>query len=212
MRTSKASGFTLGEALISVAILGIIAVASFFSLRTSRMNDELRYGIRVVEGDLRSLQVRALNAQNLKFCTDTSSNIIVCEDSAATCSSACTAVPPAGVGMHLAKDATSYVLFAKYDPNTSDWRQNGAGEVFLTRVLAASGAQNVKISALQSGVTTYNSIDIAFQRQNGSMRIDACLVGCTNANTLIITLQHTQSNNTAVITLNTITGRISIEQ
>ncbi len=214
MRSADYSGFTLSEVMISIAIVGIISVAAFYSLRQGRMNDELNTAVRVVASDLRNVQSRALTAQNVKFCEDTSTPTaknIVCENSTALCQTpvVCTAVPPAGVGVHLTKAGSGYDFYAKYDPGTTDWREVDPGEVFFTRSLATAGASNVKISKL--GTADMSALDVAFQRQNGNMLIDACPAGCTNLTTITITLQHKVSLKTASVSLNTITGRISID-
>jgi len=199
--------------MISVAILGIIATAASFSLRTSQYRDQLRTAARVVASDLRSLQARALAASNIKFCHDALGRNIVCENSAGACVDSCTAIAPAGVGIRLTKDGTAYDLFAKRDPSTTDWRESYAEEKFLTRDLAASGAQNVKVGKIFSPtVPDYGMIDVAFQRQNGGMLIDACPVGCTNQNNLVIRLTHTLTSLSIEIVLNKTTGRISIEE
>jgi type II secretory pathway pseudopilin PulG len=207
----RQKGFSYGEALVSIAILGLIAVAATYSLRTGRMRDELNTAKRVLAGDLRSLQSRALSAQNLMWCADVLGQMVICEDSTAACvvPASCAAAAPAGVGMRLATDQTSYEFFGKYDPNTSDWRKSGAHEVFLTRDLLKSGAQNVKITALQ-GSAAFEQIDVAFQRQNGDMRINAC-PACSEQTALTITLTHQLSGKTATVSLNAYTGKISIE-
>lgn len=197
--------------MISVAILGIIATAASFSLRTSQYRDQLRTAARVVASDLRSLQARALAASNIKFCHDILGRNIVCENSEGSCMDTCTAIAPAGVGIRLTKDGTAYDLFAKRDPSTTDWRESYAEEKFLTRDLAASGAQNVTVSSLQAMVP-FTIVDVAFQRQNGGMLIDACPVGCTNQNFLNITLRHGLTGLTIVVSMNKTTGRISIEE
>ncbi|MBI5655152.1 type II secretion system protein [Candidatus Uhrbacteria bacterium] len=211
MRSSKAQGFTFTEAMISVAILGIIATAAGYSLRTSQYRDQLRSAGRVVAADLRSLQARAIAGSNIKFCTIAGQKA-VCENSSAACTDACTAVAPAGVGMRLNKNATAYDLFAKYDPNTTDWRESNAGEIFMTRDLVRSGALNVTISNLQ-GMVMFNTVDVAFQRQNGNMLIDVCPVGCTNQNFMNITLTHSKlPTQPLTVSMNKLTGRISIEE
>ena len=212
MHSTKQPGFTFVEAMISIAILGIIAVAAFYSLRTARMTDELRSGARVVAADLRAIQARALQGQNLKWCPNASAQYVVCEDNTALCNNPaqCTAFPSGGYGAHLYKDSNVYRLYAKYDNNTTDWRKVTDDEVFLTRDLAKSGAMNVTVSDLQAAVP-FTEVDVAFMRQSGQMRINSC-GACAEQSFLNVTLKHTISLKTIVVSLNYTTGRISIEE
>jgi len=207
MRSSKAKAFTYTEFLVSIAILAIISTMSYYSLGNSRSKEEIKTAQRILAGDLRSLQTRALNAQNISFCTNALGLKIVCEASLVGCTDACTPVPPAGVGGHLEKDGTSYVFYAKYDPATTDWRKTADTEVFFTRDFAKSGASNVEISAFSVGIAA----DIAFQRQNSKMKINACPSGCTNDSTLTITLRHKKTGDTKTVTINVLTGRIVMD-
>ncbi len=207
MRSNKAQAFSYTEFLISVAILAIISMMSVYSLNSSRSQEELKTAQRVVAADLRTLQAKALNAENVKFCTNSSGAKIVCETSTTGCTDSCTAVPPAGVGGHFVRNAATYDFYAKYDPSTTDWRKSAATEVFQTRDLAKSGAANVLIAGFSVGVTA----DIAFERQNGGMKINVCPSGCTNDSVLTITLRHTKTGATKTVTLYTLTGRIVMD-
>ena len=197
---------------MSVMILGLIAVTSFVSLRTSRQKDELNTAARVVAADLRALQARALAAQNLKTCPDSASGLkIVCENSSANCVAAsCTPLPPFGVGLHATRGIASYELFADVDATKNDWLKTDASEVFLQRDLEKSGAPNVLVNDLITSVSLA-SVDVSFQRQNGSMGISGCYAPCASPVALRIQLRHTLSNEIKEVALNSYTGRISIQ-
>ncbi len=205
----KRDGFTLIEVMVSVTIMGIIATIAFFSLTTSQRTDQLNTAARVVEADLRSAQSRALTAENIKTCTDNIGLKKSCEISTVGCTDACVPAPPAGIGIRFVPGKDRYTTFAEVEPSTNDWRYSGTREDVFTRVLAAAGAPNVIVSAVSGSSTA----DIAFKRQNGSMVIDGCDLSqgtCTPVS-LTITLKHTKLNVTRTVSVNAITGRISIQ-
>lgn len=212
MRSNKAPGFSYVEAAISIAIVGIISVAAYYNLRSSRMTDELRTAARVVAADLRSMQARALHGQNLKWCLDTSAAYSVCEDSAAACAvpADCLARPSGGYGAHFVKNSDAYDLYSVYTTGGAEWRRVNAGQTFISRVLSKSGAPNTSIVSLQ-GTVPFDEVDVAFQRQNGNMRINACSA-CTEQSFLNVQVRHAISLKTITVSLNQYTGRISIEE
>ena len=200
------------EMMVSVVILGLIATTSFVSLRASRQKDELNTAVRLVAGDLRALQARALAAQNILTCMDSGTSLkIVCERSTVSCfPSSCNPLPPFGVGFHAVKGATAYDLFADVDAGKNDWLETDASEIFLVRDIAKSGAQNVVINDLITSVSL-SSVEVSFQRQNGSMGISGCYAPCSAPVALRIQLRHTQSGDVKEVALNSYTGRISIQ-
>lgn len=208
-RQNPKGGFTLIELAVSVFILGLISTSVLYNLRSTRRTDELRAAARIVAGDLRALQSRALSGQNIKTCTP--STRIVCELSEASCAgSVCVPLPPFGVGVRLTSGSNLYTLFADVDTTKQDWKQTDATEIFLTRDLSIGGAPNVVIDVLTlpapTGIVPF--VDVAFQRQNGGMVIGECISGC-NA-TLFIRLKHLISGDTKQVEVNAITGRVSV--
>jgi type II secretory pathway pseudopilin PulG len=212
MRSTKAPGFSFGEALISITIVGIISVAAFYNLRSARMTDELRTASRVLAADLRSAQSRALQGENIKWCLDSMGDNIVCENGTALCAdpATCTAQPAGGFGVHFYKNSDTYDVYSIYTTEATDWRRTQIGENLLIRALPRSGAANVTIIGLQSAIS-YDEVDVAFQRQNGNMKINACS-SCTEASYLNVQLRHNTSLKVITVSLNRLTGRISIEE
>jgi len=206
---SHRPGFTVAELLVSVMILGLISVATVTSLVTSQQADQLATAARVLAADLRAQQSGAITAQNLKTCTDASAKKIVCENSTAACTDACTSLPPYGIGLHLTKTSSTYDFFGDVDASKNEWKETDATEVIKRRAFASVGGQNVVVDDL---ITTASqpSIDVAFQRQNGTMVIDGCSGACASPVSLRIVLRHTVSNATTEVDLNSYTGRISI--
>jgi hypothetical protein len=204
--------------MVSVFILGLISTAAIMDLTVTRRKDQLDTAVRLVASDLRSLQDRALNGQNVLSCIKSGSVPplwLVCETDISSCQpGSCGEHPPSAVGFHAIKGATStrYDLFADVDATKADWKETDATEVFLTRDLAQNGAPNVAIDDLiTSG--SLSSVDVAFQRQNGDMGINGCFslsTPCTPV-TLRILLRQTQSNEVREVDLNSITGRVSIQ-
>jgi prepilin-type N-terminal cleavage/methylation domain-containing protein len=207
---SKSHGFTLNEVLISVFILGLIASASVVNLRTARQRDELESAVRVIAADLRSLQSRALSAQNVKSCISGALRQ-VCELSSVGCTGVCADASPIAVGAHFAQNSTSYTLFAEVEPSKNEWEQTDATEIFLTRDLSKSGGTNTQITTLNAGGSMVTQTDISFQRQNGSLGIDGCYAPCASPVTLVVTVAHSISGQTRTVSANAYTGRISID-
>lgn len=208
---SKASGFSLTEAMISVAIIGLLALFVVNDLRTSQKREQLITAARVLAADIRSLQSRALSAQNIKTCASLGKNI-ACELSDAACDvpNTCAPLPPFSFGGHFIPGTSSYTFFAEVDASNKDFEETpGAGETFLTRDLVAAGGPNVVIDQLL-GAGSYTEINVVFERQNGAMHLNPCSV-CMNPLTLTIRLRHTQTGDTKDVSLNAVTGRVSIE-
>lgn len=221
MRSNKAPGFTFMEAMISIVIVGIISVAAYYNLRSARMTDELRTAARVVAADLRAAQAQALQGQNVKWCTDVSGKDIVCQDGTASCSdpAQCIAKPSGAFGVHFYKDTSSYELFSILSNDQATWGGVNPGQVYSSRYLAKSGAPNTTITDLVplTGSLWFNQAAAIFERQNGRMHVLTCytcdlgLVGPLMP-TFKITIKHTISLKTISVSLNTLTGRISIEE
>lgn len=205
------SGFTLVELMVSIAIMGLIAVVTMNDMRTSQRKDQLNTAARVLAADIRAMQAQALSGKNIKSCPLGVAHT-VCEQSASVCSDSaqCIAQPPSAVGLHVTVAGTSYDEFA--DVDSIDGLKD-PNEIIQSRSFPLLGAQNVVIDALTAGGAPVNDADVSFQRQNGTMGINGCYAPVCNAGpfTLIIQLRQTQTNDTKNIVLNAITGRISIE-
>lgn len=207
----KTKGFSFTEAMVSIAILGIIATIAVFDLRKSRQTDELNTAVRVVAADLRALQTRALTAANLKTCPDAGGITVVCENGTSPCAdpAQCLPAPPLAVGARFTTNQNAYDLFADVDPSKYDVKETDATEVFFQRALDKSGAPNVTVQALSAGSPS----DVGFLRQNGNMQVNGCnpKIGCGAPLTLTVTFLHSQSGNTKAVFMDVNTGRISIQ-
>lgn len=200
--------------MVSIAILGILSVVVVMDLNSGKRREELVAGSRVLAADLRSLQTRALTAQNVKTCQVALKNI-VCEDSAvaATCGTPCAPAPPYGVGMHVLAGGTAYTLFADVDSTANDWMETpGANETFFSRSLGLAGATNVTILDITApGPVVVPQAHIAFERQNGRMHINPCAAGpACEVPSLSIRLRHDKTGDIKTVTMNAATGRVSV--
>ncbi len=210
----KRSGFTIYELMISIGILTLISAAAVVNLRTTRMKDELNTAVRLVAADLRSLQARALAGSNLNSCLDANGKYASCEFSAAYCAGGsldCKSRPPFGVGALFQSNNNFYLMFADVDSSKNDWQYTDDTESFNTRYLDKNGAPNVVISDLATNAGVVGSVNVAFQRQNGSLGIQGCYAPCVTPVALTITLKHLVSLETKNVYLNSYTGRISAE-
>lgn len=209
---AKAQGFTLIEAMVSVAILGLLATIATTNLTESRRSEELNSAARILAADIRSVQARALSVKNTSFCQNASDAWIACELGSASCkpTSTCTSLPPDGVGIHLTEATSTYDFYGIYSGPGNDFARTSASQNFFYRKLDLSGAPNVTISSLSAKLPSSTSADVFFQRQNGAMRLNAC-ASCGEPASLNIVLTHSQSGRTKTVSLNGITGRISIQ-
>lgn len=209
---NRVPGFTLIELMVSIAIMGIIAVVTMNDLRSSQRKDQLNNAARIIAADLRTLQAQALTGQNVKSCSADMS-FIVCEQNASGCSNgstSCVAQPPSAVGLHVTQGAFIYDEFA--DVASQDWQENLPNELLQSRSLPLLGARNVVIDTLIAGSLTVADADVAFKRQTGNMGINGCYdCGLAGPYSLTIRLKQTQTNETKDVVLNAVTGRISIE-
>ena len=214
--SSKASGFTLIEAMVSVSIIALMAVSVSVSLRSSQKHEEIITTTRVVAGDLRSLQASALTAQNIRTCKDASNKNITCVLSVSSCENpaACVPLAPMDVGAHFFQASSTYAYFADVDVANQDHIETvGAGERYQMRDLKGLGGPSVTIDQLLApGPVSATDVYVSFDRQNGSAHIISCVSGvCSDVPTMIFRLKHASSGEVKDVSLNAITGRVSVE-
>jgi prepilin-type N-terminal cleavage/methylation domain-containing protein len=217
-------GFSAVELMVSVAILALITTTASINITKVKMREELEASARQVASTLRNLQAQALAAKMVKVCTP-SSVVIVCELGTGKCggsSCAATAVPMA-VGMTIANGASSFSTFAEADASLEDRRQDSGGRESTSYVSLATGKAGtsaVTVTSLMAGSTSLTSASIAFERQNGNLRIEACggvpplTPACAVGGeplTLRITLTHAKLAQSLTVAMNRLTGKISIE-
>jgi prepilin-type N-terminal cleavage/methylation domain-containing protein len=211
------SGFTLIELMVSIAILTLISTATVFSLRSTRENEELLTAARLLAGDVRSIQARALAARNVRQCSVSGGALRVCENdntSDIPCIGACEPAPPPRFGISLAVGATAYDVYA--DVNVADGRYTNDEELLLHRDLNPLGGEKVMIRRLLTEQGDEAASSMIVSRQNGEMRIDACndpgFPACapSEPRTLSILLRHQRSGKELTVDVNAVTGRVSL--
>lgn len=212
-------GFTLAELMVSVAILMIISLSVMGDITRTRYQEELNSSARSLMGSLRDIQSRALAASSVKLCTPSAGVTAVCDFNLAKCGTAsCNqSSSPAVYGVTLVSAATQYTTFADVN-GTSNYREDLAGnETLQTIPFAKSNSTSPSfvsiISETADGVGVTSST-VTFDRQRGSMRINACLGGScvpAEAQALSITLRHSKTSKTKVIYLNAVTGKVEIQ-
>ncbi|MCW1892355.1 MAG: prepilin-type N-terminal cleavage/methylation domain-containing protein [Candidatus Uhrbacteria bacterium] len=217
-RHGQKRGFTLAELLVSLGILMLISLAVVQNVAQSRQTQELRSSANLVASGLRDLQAQALAARSLKACLVGTVNVS-CDLSSAACGgSPCNlTLSPEAFGMTLITSTSSFTTFADISSVTGNRREDLAGRELIERSIfpqVRPGMNAVVIDSLLADSVSVASSTLTFERQSGSMRINACLAGgCTpaEANVLQITLRHLQTQKTKVVLVNAITGRISVE-
>lgn len=213
MACSKQPGFSLPELLVSIAIVTLISTIAVVNLYSSQRKEELVTAQRVLAADIRAIQSRALSAQNVKTCVSAGKNI-TCETSTALCDipANCQPAPPYANGMFFHAGSAAYPFFADVDVTGKDGMDtSGANEEYFTRSFSAVNAPNVQITSLVAAGLSVPDVNVSFDRQNGKMSIFPCTLVCAPVTTLTITMTQTQSGDTKTISLNAITGRVSLD-
>lgn len=211
MQYRKTSGFTIIEMLIGISIVVLLATITVFELRSTKRTDELNTAARQLVADIRGAQSRALAAKNIDTCDTGGADKAVCAISEAACSgNPCEADIPAAYGVHIESGTSTYILFADINPQAGiDYQYTDVKELYQTRSLLALGGEDVVIDQITSSSTSVTFADLAFMRQNGTVRFKADNTP-PEPPLLLIRLRHIVSNQTAEIQINRITGRVSI--
>lgn len=221
--SARHAGFTLIELLISISILLIISVSVAGDITRIKHQEELQSSARELAGALRDLQARSLAASGVKTCTGSGGETLVCEISESGCTDACGGlIPPFSTGLTVAENATSVAMFAEVEPTENDRRPAATGESLGTIAFlqANPNSQTVTVQSLATNDGAVSSATVTFERQSGTMRIDACdspapytpaCGGNPEPLTLEIVLQHTRLPVTRTVRLNATTGKISLE-
>lgn len=210
-------GFTFIELIVSVTILMLISTATVFSLRTTKENEELRTAARLLAGDIRSIQARALAARTVLQCPIAGGRTRICENdnpSELPCTGACSASSPPRFGIALDAGFGAYSTYADVDP--LDGVYTNLEERLAYRELQPLAASTVLVQELRTENGPEDASFIVASRQSGAMRIDpcgdpgffACLV--TEPRTLSIVLRHARSGKELTVDVNAITGRVSV--
>lgn len=216
-----ATGFTVPELMVSVMILGLISIAVVGDLNRTRYSEELQSSARALAGSLRDLQTQALAASSIRTCAGSTVQE-VCVLSDERCNGACDEdLPPYAVGMVLHEGASEVARFAEVDVAQNDRRlqeTEETGALLFSRGRATLPYVTITSLTTNQGVVT--STTITFERQNGSMRINACdtptpftpecdMSGEPVALTIVLT--HERTGLTRTIRLSSTTGKISLE-
>jgi prepilin-type N-terminal cleavage/methylation domain-containing protein len=215
--------FTLPELMVSVSILLIISVAVSGQITLAKYQEELASSARVLAGTLRDLQAFAQAATGVKTCAP-SGKPLVCEVSTALCAaSPCgTLVTPSAVGAVFDAPYTTIQRFAEVFSSSIN-RRKDLGEDLGTRsfISGLAGTNFVSISSVSGDGTPGFPFTVTFERQSGSMRMNACNTpapftpacsGSLQESTWArITLVHSKTGKTRSVLLNAVTGKISLE-
>lgn len=184
-------------------------------LRT-RQQMELLSASTLIQNEMRNIQADSLAARSIKTCAYSGNNV-PCEYDGSQCralAQGCSgSISPPAFGMTFAVNATNAPEFA--DVFTADYAETTPYERLKTLnfLNAKAGSNNVIISAINAGGVSVGSSVVAFQRQNGGMRINGCAVPpcASEVTSLIVTLKQVQTNTTKTVNFNSITGRITVQ-
>lgn len=220
MLSRKKPGFTLAEMLVSVAVIGILAVIMVVNLNSGKRTEQLSGAARQLAADIRGMQSRALSAGDIKACLNASADLIVCENSTADCAdpAQCLGMVPDHYGLMVTTTAAGYSMFVEYSlSGLVNQHMDYPDEQLARKRLLPIGSQDIEISQIElwSGSTGWVNPDpttgsVVFSRQSGQAKIfDAAATGAVMG-ILKITLRHKISNETLVIEVNRATGRVSI--
>ena len=193
--------------MVSVAIVMLLALFAVTSLDSSKKTEELRTVARQLVSDVRSVQARALSAQNIKTCTTPLGDNAVCEDSAAVCVGPCALANPGGFGIHFEANSSTYILFADVNADAPNFKYTNTKENLVRRRLADT-SQSVIVEQVMVPASVANG-DIVFLRQSATPHVYYPTM-VAEPNTIVVRLKHTTSNATLDVEINRVTGRVSI--
>jgi Tfp pilus assembly protein FimT len=215
-----AKGFTVAELVICCVILILISTSVIGDIARTRWQEELNSSARTLVSNLRSMQSRALSASSVAICIPTAGVTAVCEANASKCGvSTCDqTTSPTVYGVTIESTKGEYSTFVDVN-GTLNYREDLSGyERIATVPFSQSNPASpvVSITELLADDDVVGSVSstITFNRQSGSMRINACLsepCDVEEAQQLSITLTHARSGKTKTIYLNAVTGRIEIQ-
>jgi len=198
--------------MISVSIVAMLALITVVSLNSTQKTEELNTAARQLAGDIRSMQARAMSAQNVKTCVSISGDSAVCENGTAVCSGSCDPVSPPAYGLHLAAGSANYILFANVNPDTGGYKYGNSHELVLQRDLLANSANVIIYQILSSrpiGVSSRPYGDMTFLRQSGTTHLFDDLTP-PEPSGMVIRLKHLTASTTVDIQVDQSTGRVSI--
>ena len=212
MRYRNLPGFSFVELMISIAIVGMLSVITVVSLNSTQKTDELRTATRQLAADIRSMQSRALSAQNIKSCVSLMGDFAVCENGTTNCSGTCAPATPPAFGLHLVAGNANYILFADVDIDVGGYKYTKAYEMLLQRDLSAN-SNNVIVEKVFSvralGTTSKPYGDVTFLRQSGTTHLFDDVTPPEPVS-MIIRLKHLTASTTMDIRIDQSTGRVSI--
>lgn len=211
-------GFTMAELLVSIGVLVIISISVVQDITRTRYQEELMSSARMVVATLRDAQARALAASSVSVCVPSAGVTAVCERSLSNCgATACNlTVSPTVFGATFQNGASQFSTFADVNGTVNFREDLGGLERIQMNVFPKSNPSSafVTITSILADSVSITSSTVTFDRQRGSMRVNACLVGpCTPAEAIIlsITIRHSKTNKTKVIYLNAVTGKIELQ-
>lgn len=193
-------GFTLIELVVSIAIFATISSLVVANFRAGARSDELRLAAERVSAAIRDAEARASAGTTSPICAAGERAGLQCPDGASDCpGSACIAqVPEGGYGIAASPAAKDRVfLFADENANG----QFEDGEQVEEIRLAESGS--VSVGAV---VPDPMGSTISFLPPGGAALVN----GGTAENTFTITIEHSVSGGTRVVTVNRISRLVEI--
>jgi prepilin-type N-terminal cleavage/methylation domain-containing protein len=195
-------GFTLIEVLISLAIFAVITGFALANFRLGGQGEELRLAAENLASAVRRAQTQAIAGQTV-FACDATRTLCDPADAAACPAGVCSAIVPRGFGVRVAigegRDR-SIIQFADIDGD----KDLDAGEV--TSRESVSLTPQVAVSALS--VSFDGALDIVFVPPRPRTHFSADRFPDTVA---AITLRQSATGATRTVTVNRISGQISVE-
>lgn len=204
-------GFTLTELLVSMSILMVITTMAVVNFRNAQYADELRFAAENIAAELRRAQSFALISRTIPHCRQAgdqngqfcfSGNNIECGGGSCT-----DQAPKGGWGVYVDGNPDQQELVFYADTGNTD-RTGESDHQFQSfetyRQLDFTIGLNVHIKSVDPAVD--DVLDISFE----APRPRAHFNGATDVSLAEIVLEHRRTGNVATITLNGISGQISV--
>jgi prepilin-type N-terminal cleavage/methylation domain-containing protein len=198
------SGFTLVEMLISLSIFAVVTAFAMANFKVGQQGDELRLAARTTASLIRRVQTQTMSGYSVYYCHGGGRNGQLCltQNDAECDGGSCRLDRPPAYGINIsvmAGEDRRVRLFA----DTNDNKRYDAGE--MLRQDSVSPGPFVFVNAISP--SELNVLDIVFTPPKPTISFNGAIVD----GIATITLMHANTNHQTNITVNRISGLVSVD-
>lgn len=201
--TQPRAGFTLVEMMVSLAIFAVVTGFTIANFRAGSQSDDLRIGQQLAASAVRRAQTAALGGELVSYCAGGAYDNKICP-TAGCGAGQCQRGVPQGFGvrfMKAAPDNQKTIFFADINGN----RAYDGGEEIRSDTLSSSRKIGLSAIVLAPSNGAPDSVDIVFVPPKPVTYFNAANTDAT----VTLTLRHTVTGSTKVISVNRVTGQVN---